>query len=460
MKTYISYFTVSWALVASAVASDAEHFQSAEKLAAALYAPYQTGGKDVIPAPLTKEALPSAAGGYLHKNFGGVVAEYLEKTKDDPAGLGFDVLVDGQDFELSEFKIHEAEISEMPSGRVAGRVIVTFKNFGQPREIWIGVERVEGERPWQLTAIRAEKGHEGRSYDVVRLLESAIQPDGGMDGVDVVEVGFEDERSAALTLKREGGSVRGLVLVYSEGGHGAWRFTAHAADGLLVEILDDEGNLQHAEDATAWAMKIDGEKVEEVRHNKGTQSDDRQTWPKKEMKQEALTKLIQGLANLVRGDRENDVTNVEEFINAWMQCIDSSAAAPSDPSGSTALSGAFAEGDYLYAGEYFCDNYQVNLKSGQALEVTLSSTGVTPEILSKKNHWLGGNGPRHTPTPGEPARIAYTAEADGSLILLITNKNKMTAGSYRLEISIDGKALAFPDPLPAGQTDKKIVPLN
>lgn len=483
MKAWIVFLVVALGPVAVLKGAGPEHFQTPEKLVAALYAPYQAGGKEVIPAPLSKEALPGAEGGYLHRIFGDVVAGYLKGTEDDPAGLGFDVLVDGQDFELSDFRIHEAEINETPSGRVAGRVIVTFNNFGEPREMWIGVERVEGRRPWQLTAIRAEKGHEGRSYDVVRLLESAVQADAGSGGsgvdfsmertkdVEVIrawvkeldpalaknleknyvplghttqevrvarrggefgdsplgrseafpfvslwkikepkegeypvhqlwmngtvelldeggqplvitdplptgvitkpvveelffdptgnltdvpegetadetlghylldmelggttatashEVSFEDERSATLTQRREGGLVAGMELIYSEGGHGAWRFTTRTwtteiPNVLLVEILDDDGKLQHAEGATAWVLHVNGGKVVTARHNKGTKSEDRRTWPQVELKQQTSEPVIRGFVNLAKGDRGKDAAVVEELVNAWMSAIE------------------------------------------------------------------------------------------------------------------------------------------
>lgn len=132
------------------------------------------------------------------------------------------------------------------------------------------------------------------------------------------------------------------------------------------------------------------------------------------------------------------------------------------PANTTAtLSGTFAEGDYHYASEYFCDNYQVKLKAGQTLIATLTSSDVIPEIMSKKNQWFGSNGPRHNAKkPGEPATITYSADAESSLILLITNKNKNTPGAYHLAITLDGQPLAAPNPLPAPQTDKRIIPLN
>lgn len=131
------------------------------------------------------------------------------------------------------------------------------------------------------------------------------------------------------------------------------------------------------------------------------------------------------------------------------------------PGGGAGLAGTFTQGDYLYAGEYYCDNFMIRLKAGQVLEVTLHSEGVTPEILSRKDQWFGSAGPRNAPgTAGAPASIRYEAVGDGALIVMVTNKNKLTEGSYRLGVSIDGKVLVFPDPLPTGQTDKKIVPLN
>ncbi|TLD68576.1 hypothetical protein FEM03_21905 [Phragmitibacter flavus] len=129
--------------------------------------------------------------------------------------------------------------------------------------------------------------------------------------------------------------------------------------------------------------------------------------------------------------------------------------------GSTTLSGTFAQGDYLYAAEYYCDNYLVKLKAGDTLQATLSSVDAIPEIMTRKNQWTGSKGPRHSPQiPGEPAQITYTAEAEDALILLITNKNKHTPGTYQLAITINGQPLTPPNPLPAPHTDKRIIPLN
>lgn len=160
------------ASVLSKKASADASFQSAEKLAAALFAPYKNDGEYLIPDIISEEALPNAPKGYLHGRLAEAVASFLERTKDNPeVSLGFDALIDGQDFELTDFKIHPAEISDTSNGKQAGRVIVTFKNFGEPREIWLGVEQVKGEHPWRLTSVHCERGHEGRKYDLAELLD-------------------------------------------------------------------------------------------------------------------------------------------------------------------------------------------------------------------------------------------------------------------------------------------------
>lgn len=154
-------------------ASSEDSFQSAENLAAALFAPYKNDGEYLIPDIISEEALPDSPKGYLHDRLAKAVSSFLHRTKDNPeVSLGFDALVDGQDFEISDFKIHPAEISDLPSGRRVGRVIVTFKNFGEPREIWLEVEQIKGERPWRLAAVHCERGHEGRKYNLAELLEN------------------------------------------------------------------------------------------------------------------------------------------------------------------------------------------------------------------------------------------------------------------------------------------------
>ncbi|TLD68579.1 hypothetical protein FEM03_21920 [Phragmitibacter flavus] len=158
----------------------ADHFQTPEKLAAAIFTPYTGDGNPVIPPPVSSAALPDAPTGYLHLDgpLANAVQSYFEAIDEKPElAIGFDPLIDGQDYDITDFKIHPAEVSETPSGRRPGLVVVTFKNLGEPREIWLGVEDVGGERPWKLTAIRAEKGHEGRKYDLYQVLENAAYAD-------------------------------------------------------------------------------------------------------------------------------------------------------------------------------------------------------------------------------------------------------------------------------------------
>lgn len=151
---------------------DADVYSTPENLVAAIYAPYLKDGKQIIPPLFSIEAGPEAPHGFLHQNLWDSVGPYLAFLEENPGKeLGVDPLVDGQDFEISDFKIHPAEVSTTPSGRRPGLVVVTFKNFNEPREIWLGVEDIGGPRPWQLTAVRVAKGHEGRKYDLYNILE-------------------------------------------------------------------------------------------------------------------------------------------------------------------------------------------------------------------------------------------------------------------------------------------------
>ena len=150
-------------------------FQSPEALAAALYAPYLGDGSPVIADVLSADALPDAPAGYLHSGLAEAVDAFLAlEAEDKLAPLDFDPLVDGQDFEITEFEVQPAEVSDTPSGRHAGMVAATFRNFGEPRDVWLGVERIDHARPWRLTAVMVRSGHQGRQYRLEFLLQDMV----------------------------------------------------------------------------------------------------------------------------------------------------------------------------------------------------------------------------------------------------------------------------------------------
>lgn len=83
--------------------------------------------------------------------------------KEEPYGLGFSPIVDGQDFDLSDFETGPAE-------RVEGgvEIPVRFRNFGEPRQLvyvlveepegWAvhDIRRIDGDYPWSVREMLAE----------------------------------------------------------------------------------------------------------------------------------------------------------------------------------------------------------------------------------------------------------------------------------------------------------------
>ncbi|WP_404403116.1 hypothetical protein [Pelagibacterium halotolerans] len=73
---------------------------------------------------------------------------YLEE---DPYGLGFSPIVDGQDFDLTAF---EMGVAQTVDGRV--EIAVRFENFGEPRElVYVLVDEPDG---WAVDDIRSPGG--------------------------------------------------------------------------------------------------------------------------------------------------------------------------------------------------------------------------------------------------------------------------------------------------------------
>jgi hypothetical protein len=469
-------------------AADPAVYSSPEKLAAALYAPYQDGGQAVLPELLSPEALEAPPTGFV----GGGLAEMLpllfEQQEQDPSlSLGYDPLVDGQDFEITDFQLAPPELGETGSGKKMALVIATFKNFGDPREIWLGMELSADGNHWLLNAVQGKRGAEGRSYHLLQdlemlgsepspdqttpfatsasidwVLELAAQQDstlvekmekemeplgearaamlGGVFGDsplgrsavlpaaalfvkkadqadagdiyrlwiegdtelldeqqnplvitdppptsatvkpvvqsasllmiggipedvkqlttvaklasvssaetlghflleesdwertqnDLAEIDFGDERNATLSWSGNGHMTTRVDLVYSEGDHGAWRFTlkswtAGPPNVLLVEILDDEGKVQVQEEgeATAWVLFFDGVgRLQGGRSNaKAADQPSPRLWPKQSFPARKPEDVLSLLGNLPLTPTENRVEVIEQALDAWLGCM-------------------------------------------------------------------------------------------------------------------------------------------
>lgn len=99
----------------------------------ALAQPYQTPQAllDAFYSPYTSGDFPEDESGFRSEALQALYDADDANTPDGEMGaLGFDPYIDGQDFDLTELEIGDAEIE----GDTAS-VAVTFKNFGEPRSL-------------------------------------------------------------------------------------------------------------------------------------------------------------------------------------------------------------------------------------------------------------------------------------------------------------------------------------
>ncbi len=126
--------------------------ETPQALIEAVYAPYIAGQIPEDEAALRSEALNA-----LYE------ADMQRSEEGEIGALDFDPYVDGQDFEITDLEIDEPIIDGDRS-----TVRVTFKNFGQPREMIYSLvieegawkvddlESLSAEYPYRLTAILAD----------------------------------------------------------------------------------------------------------------------------------------------------------------------------------------------------------------------------------------------------------------------------------------------------------------
>lgn len=126
--------------------------ETPKALIEAIYAPYIAGQIPEDEAALRSEALNA-----LYE------ADMQRSEEGEIGALDFDPYIDGQDFEITDLEIDEPIIDGS-----RGTVRVTFKNFGQPREMIYSVvieaeawkiddlESLSAEYPYRLTAILAD----------------------------------------------------------------------------------------------------------------------------------------------------------------------------------------------------------------------------------------------------------------------------------------------------------------
>jgi hypothetical protein len=87
-------------------------------------------------------------------------ALWLALENEDPYGLGFDPIVDGQDYEVTAL-----EIAEPVPVKKGVEIRVTFRNFGEPRDlVYRLVEEPEG---WRIDDIVAESDPQWRLRELL-----------------------------------------------------------------------------------------------------------------------------------------------------------------------------------------------------------------------------------------------------------------------------------------------------
>ncbi len=144
----------------------------------AIYKPYlseKDAGKNDLPPLMEPEAIAGKSPkGYI----AGPLAEALTKYLANPdAMLGYDPLIDAQDWDITDFKVQVVQQAQNEAGDPQYVVVATFKNFGQAREIgflyWNYPEApLKG---WKLVDIKAKSGADGRSYSVSEDLLNAAK---------------------------------------------------------------------------------------------------------------------------------------------------------------------------------------------------------------------------------------------------------------------------------------------
>jgi len=122
-------------------------FETTDALIKGLYGPY------------LENEVPEDLAAYFSDD---LEAEWVALAERDPYGLGFDPVVDGQDFTITEF-----EVSEPAAYEDGVEIRVSFLNFGAPRSLvyrlvqqadgWAIDDIIsEGENVWSLRELIAQ----------------------------------------------------------------------------------------------------------------------------------------------------------------------------------------------------------------------------------------------------------------------------------------------------------------
>ncbi len=125
-----------------------------------------------LPPLLSKAALASN-GGFVDGELAEALEAYLAKPE---ATLGFDPLIDAQDFDITDFTLESMEQSESSAWGQATKVVqARFRNFGEERRVAFAyIASVDETQSWKLFAVFCLEGHEGREYSLTdELLRAA-----------------------------------------------------------------------------------------------------------------------------------------------------------------------------------------------------------------------------------------------------------------------------------------------
>lgn len=110
--------------------------------------------------------------------------------------------------------------------------------------------------------------------------------------------------------------------------------------------------------------------------------------------------------------------------------------------GAGAFSNELKEGDRMFAGQYFCDDYVIPAKANQKIEVVFQPNGFVPVILSKKDgRYSSSAGRADGDTVNEQITFSYVTPKDASVIVQLVTRDEGESGSYQVRITLDGKTL-------------------
>ncbi len=136
-----------------------------------LYSAYLKPDEESSFPPLISEEFEKHLTGRLKEQ---VQAMNKAQEGNPDLSLGYDPLIDGQDFDVKEFKVTESEEQTTEAGKTR-EVTVTFTNFGEKRRYVFRFVQPKGTTEWLLEEVECRQGTEGRTYQLQSELETALK---------------------------------------------------------------------------------------------------------------------------------------------------------------------------------------------------------------------------------------------------------------------------------------------